>query len=107
MVEGTINPVMNEPIVPSTRRMNLRWHYGGLEARQGTCMMKSAVLPISPYTWFSFHQCYRRYQQCEASLWDRARYLTVGLHQILRYIAIPCVADPFFRRARLRAPLLI
>ena len=50
---------MDERIVPSIRRRrsgwqglfiaNDRWRDGGLEAHKGYCMMRCAVLPISPY----------------------------------------------------------
>jgi hypothetical protein len=44
--------VIDKRIVPSIRRVNDRLRDGGLEARQSACMMKSAVLPSSPYEHF-------------------------------------------------------
>ena len=49
MVEGTDSVVINEPVMPSIRRVNDRWRDGGLEAHIKLCIKVSAVLPSSPY----------------------------------------------------------
>ncbi len=43
-----MNNVMDKRIVPSTRRVNHRWHDGGLEAHKGPFMMNAQCFQSRP-----------------------------------------------------------
>jgi len=45
-----MNNVMDKRIVPSTRRVNHRWHDGGLEAHKGPFMMNAQCFQSRPCT---------------------------------------------------------